>query len=168
MPQKISIVAAMTKNRAIGKDNSLIVTDKKDMKVFKSLTENHIVIMGRKTFESLPNQKPLANRMNIVLTKDASYQPPSGVVLASSINEALHIAKFYFDKNVFIIGGGEIYKQAISIADEIILTTFGNLVYEEADTFFPQFGTEFSLNTTCYIKPDMTVKYYINNDRKTI
>lgn len=168
MVQKIKVIAAMTQNRAIGAGGSLIVSSLEDMRHFKKQTEGHIVIMGRKTFESLPDRKPLRNRINIVLTNDSSYLPPPGVVLASTLKEAIAISRTFSEKDIYIIGGGSIYEQSLKYADMLILTTFHNIVYEEADTFFPQFGKEFSLNTTCYIKPDITVKYYINNDRKTI
>ena len=128
----ITIIAAVAQNNAIGKGNKLIWHLSNDLKRFKNLTNGHHIIMGRKTFESFP--KPLPNRTHVVITRQIDYKVPKGVVVVNSLNDALDTAKN--DTQPFIIGGGEIYKQSLAIADKIELT----YVHEnfEADTFFPK------------------------------
>jgi len=130
--QNVTIIVAAAENDAIGKDNKLIWHLRDDLKRFKALTSGHHIIMGRKTFESFP--KPLPNRTHVVITRQNSYKVPDGVITVNSLDEAIKASKS--DKRPFIIGGGEIYKQALSIADSIELTR----VHEnfEADTFFPK------------------------------
>ena len=132
--QRITIIAAAASNHALGKDNKLIWHLSKDLQHFKTLTNGHAVIMGRKTFESMPRALP--NRTNIVITRQSDYQAEN-VMVTSSLSEALTIAKE--DPRPFIIGGGEIYKEAMSIADEIELTRVH--ADFEADTFFPEINS---------------------------
>lgn len=134
--QMITIIAAAAKNNELGKDNKLIWHLSNDLKRFKKLTSGHHIIMGRKTFESFP--KALPNRTNVVITRDKNYRAENAVIV-HSIQEALELAKD--DNQPFIIGGGEIYKQSLSIADRIELTRVHH--YFKADTFFP----ELDLNT---------------------
>ena len=129
--QRITIIAAVASNNALGKDNKLIWHLSKDLQHFKTLTNGHAVIMGRKTFESMPRALP--NRTNIVITRQSDYQAEN-IMVTSSLSEALTIAKN--DPRPFIIGGGEIYKQSMSIADEIELTRVH--ADFDADTFFPE------------------------------
>ncbi len=126
----ITIIAAVAKNNALGKDNKLIWHLPADLIRFKKVTSGHHIIMGRKTFESLG--KPLPNRTTIIITRNKNYNA-EGCVVVNSLNEALQIAKV--DENPFILGGAEIYKQAIKIADILDLT----IVHQdfEADVFFP-------------------------------
>ena len=113
----INIIAAVAKNRAIGKDNKLIYWLPNDLKRFKALTTGHTIIMGRKTFESLP-KGALPNRRNIVLTRSAKEIP--GCDCYRSLEEALtHCDE---DEQLFIIGGASIYKQTLPIADRLYLT----------------------------------------------
>ena len=135
MNKELTIIAAAANNNVIGNNNKLIWHIPKDLIRFKKLTLNHTVIMGRKTFESLPN--PLPNRLNIVVTRDINYNN-NGIVVCKSIEEALTHCKN--DSQPFIIGGGEIYKQTISIVDKIELTR----VYKdyEGDTYFPEIPEE--------------------------
>lgn len=130
--QELTIIVAAGENDSIGKDNKLLWHLSDDLKRFKNLTSGHYIIMGRKTFESFP--KPLPNRTHVVITRQDNYQVPEGVLLAKSLEEAIEIAEK--DPQPFIIGGGEIYKQAMDYADKIELTR----VHEsfEADTFFPE------------------------------
>lgn len=130
--QIITIIVAAGENDAIGKNNQLIWHLRDDLKRFKKLTSGHHIIMGRKTFESFP--KPLPNRTHVVITRQENYQAPSGVIIVNSIEKAIEISKT--DKQPFIIGGGEIYKQAMPFTDRIEITR----VHEtfEADTFFPK------------------------------
>ena len=132
--QRITIIAAAASNNALGKDNKLIWHLSKDLQHFKTLTNGHAVIMGRKTFESMPRALP--NRTNIVITRQSDYQAEN-IMVTSSLSEALTIAKN--DPRPFIIGGGEIYKQSMSVADEIELTrVHANF---DADTFFPEINS---------------------------
>jgi dihydrofolate reductase len=132
--QRITIIAAAASNHALGKDNKLIWHLSKDLKHFKTLTNGHAVIMGRKTFESMPRALP--NRTNIVITRQSDYQAEN-IMVTSSLSEALTLAKD--DPRPFIIGGGEIYKEAMSVADEIELTRVH--ADFDADTFFPEINS---------------------------
>ncbi len=130
---ELTIIVAAGENNAIGKDNDLIWHLSDDLKRFKKLTNGHHIIMGRKTFESFP--KPLPNRIHIVITRQSNYDAPEGVIVVNSLEDALDAARK--DKQPFIIGGGEIYKQSMSIADKIELTRVHSS-FENADTFFPE------------------------------
>lgn len=127
----LSLIVAVSENDVIGKDNDLIWHLKNDLKRFKALTSGHCIIMGRKTFESFP--KPLPNRTHIVITRQESYNAPDGIIVVNSLEAALKMAKQ--DTNPFIIGGGEIYKQALKIVDTIEFTRVHHNF--EGDTFFP-------------------------------
>ena len=129
--RELTIIAAVSINNVIGNDNKLIWKLSNDLKRFKNLTTNHSVIMGRKTFESLPN--PLPDRNNIVITRDTNYSKPN-IQVCSSIEDAINLTKT--DTQPFIIGGGEIYRQTINIVDKIELTR----VHEEfdGDAYFPE------------------------------
>ena len=131
MKNELTIIAAASTNNVIGNDNKLIWNIPRDLKRFKELTQGHSVIMGRKTFESLPN--PLPNRVNIVVTRNTKYQH-DGIIVCKSIDEAISHCKN--DTQPFVIGGGEIYSQTIEIVDKIELTR----VYKnfEGDAYFPE------------------------------
>jgi len=128
----LTIIVAAAENDAIGKNNQLIWHLSDDLKRFKSLTNGHHIIMGRKTFESFP--KPLPNRTHVVITRQPNYQVPNGVIVVNTLEEAINISKH--DSQPFIIGGGEIYNQALKIANKIELTRVHKSF--EADTFFPK------------------------------
>jgi dihydrofolate reductase len=129
----IRIIAAMSKNRVIGCDNTLPWHLPSDLKHFKDLTSGETVVMGRKTFESIG--KPLPNRRNIVVTRDHEFTA-EGVEVASSFEKAMEICFW----NCFIIGGGEVYRQSIGIAEKLYLTIVDTET--EGDTTFPEFGDE--------------------------
>ena len=131
----ITIIAAAGSNNELGKDNDLVWHLPKDFKRFKKLTTGHHIIMGRKTFQSFP--KPLPNRVHIVITRNTDYHP-EGAIIVHSMTEALEIAKN--DSQIFIIGGGEIYKLGMKIADKIELTRVNSSF--EADTFFPEIPSD--------------------------
>ena len=131
----ITIIAATGENNELGKDNGLVWHLPDDFKRFKQLTTGHHIIMGRKTFESFP--KPLPNRIHIVITRNKRYRP-EGSIVAYSMKKALQLAKE--DNQPFIIGGGEIYKLGMKVADKIELTRIHKAF--EADTFFPEIPTE--------------------------
>ena len=127
----ISIIVAASENGAIGKDNQLLWRLPEDLKRFKRLTLNHTMIMGRKTFESIG--KPLPGRTSIVITRQQDFQP-EGVIVVDSLEQAIKEAENRGDNETFVIGGGEIYKQALSLSDRIYLTKVHTKM--EGDTFF--------------------------------
>ena len=135
LKSELTVIVAAAENDAIGKGNKLIWHLSDDLKRFKSLTSGHHIIMGRKTFESFP--KPLPNRTHVVITRQADYSAPQGVILVNSLEDAIDVAKN--DSRAFIIGGGQIYKQAMSLVDKIELTRVHHDF--EADTFFPKIDT---------------------------
>ncbi len=129
----VSIIAAIAENNAIGKDQQLLWRLPNDMKRFKELTTGHAVVMGRKTFESLP-KGALPNRKNVILTS----MPETRFIdcfAVESLQEALDICEK--EKEIFIIGGAIVYKQALDIADKMYLT-YVHHSFEDADTFFPE------------------------------
>ena len=129
----INIIAAVAENLAIGYNNNLIYRISGDMKRFKNLTTGNTVIMGRKTFESLP-KGALPNRRNIVLSTTQSEFP--GCDVYKSLQEAItHCSS---DENVFIMGGASVYKEALAIADHLYITEIA-ATPEKADVFFPEY-----------------------------
>lgn len=131
----IIMIAAAAENNALGKDNDLVWHLPDDFKRFKELTSGHHIIMGRKTFESFP--KLLPNRTHIIITRQKNYQPEHCIVV-DSLEKALEYIPE--EEDGFIIGGGEIYKQAINFADVIELTRVH--AFYDADTFFPDIKDE--------------------------
>ena len=128
----LSIIAVIGENNEIGRNNNLLCRLPADLKYFKELTTGHTVVMGRKTFESLP-KGALPNRKNIVLTrnKDLSFD---NCLIYSSLSEVVDNEKDTND--IFVIGGGEIYRQALPLVNKLYLTKI-HAKYEDADTFFP-------------------------------
>lgn len=132
---KISIIAAIGKTtRAIGKNNQLLWKIPEDLKRFKALTSGHLIIMGRKTFESIG--RPLPNRTNIIITRNKNFTA-TGCLIFNSLETALKKAGEADNQEIFIIGGAEIYKQALPLADKLYLTTVESDV--EGDAFFPEY-----------------------------
>lgn len=129
--QTITIIAAIAENNALGKNNDLIWHLPADLKRFKKTTTGHHIIMGRNTFESIG--KPLPNRTTVIITRNPDYKA-AGCIMVNSLEKALEIAKE--DETPFIIGGAQIYKQAISIADKLDITEVHHSF--EADVFFPE------------------------------
>lgn len=135
----VSIIAAVAENGAIGKNNDLIWHLPKDMEFFKSTTQGHHVIMGRRNFESIPHRfRPLQGRPNIVVTNQKEYDA-QGAEVVNSLEEALAIAKERGESEAFVIGGGQIYELALQkdLIDKMYLTHIHESF--DADTFFPQF-----------------------------
>lgn len=130
----ISIIAAVSRNRGIGKDNKLLYWLPNDLKRFKALTTGHTIIMGRNTFESLP-KGALPNRRNVVLSR--SHDSFEGCDSYASLDEAL--ASCRDDEEVFVIGGASVYAQAIKTADRLYLTEVDD-AKEDADCFFPDYS----------------------------
>ncbi len=127
----LSIIAAIGQNNTLGKDNQLIWHLPADLKRFKKVTLGHHIIMGRKTFESLG--KPLPNRTTIIISRDKNYHT-DGCITVNSLAEAIKAAQK--DENPYILGGAEIYKQSMDIADVLDLT-FVHQAFE-ADVYFPE------------------------------
>lgn len=128
----ISIIAAVGKNLELGKGNDLVWHFREDMKFFKEVTTGNTVVMGRKTFESLPHALP--NRRNVVITKNADYVA-EGAEVVTSLEEAMKITE---NDNVFIIGGGTIYTAFMPFADKLYLTEI-DAEDKDADVFFPSY-----------------------------
>jgi dihydrofolate reductase len=128
----VSLFAAMGKNRELGFGNNLPWHLPDDLKRFKEFTRGHAVIMGRKTHESIGRALP--DRKNIIITRNADYQAP-GCIVVNSLPAAFAAAEN--DPEIFVIGGGEIYKLALPYADKLYLTSVDT--EREADTFFPEF-----------------------------
>ena len=131
----VTLIAAASENNIIGKDNKLIWRLSDDLKHFKELTKGHFVIMGRKTFESMP--KALPNRTNVIITRKTDYKAENAIVV-NSLEKALKVAES--DNQPFVIGGGEIYKLSMEIADRIELTRVHTSI--EGDTSFPEIDLE--------------------------
>jgi len=132
----ISIIAAISENHVLGKDNDLVWHLPDDMRFFMEKTKGHHVIMGRKNYESIPDKyRPLPDRTNIVVTRQRHLSFP-GCEVSYSIGDALVIAKQNHEREVFIIGGGDIYRQVLDLADKMYLTEISAVL--EGDTFFPK------------------------------
>jgi len=143
----INIIAAIQeRDQGLGYNNDLLYQLPEDMKFFRTITKDTLVIMGRKTWESIPEKfRPLPNRENIVITRQDNYEAP-GAITTKSLSKAIDYAKNTFpEKEIFIIGGGEIYKQALPLADKLYLTLIdGN---KSTDIFFPEYKESFTLET---------------------
>ncbi|MEX1014735.1 MAG: dihydrofolate reductase [Candidatus Paceibacterota bacterium] len=131
-------MVAIGNNNVIGKGNELLWHIPDDMKRFRDLTKGYPIIMGRKTYESLPEKfRPLPGRENIIITRDQEYEAP-GAKVTNSIKEALEYAKSLNREKIFIGGGGEIYKQAMPFVDELYLTLIKES--KDGDSFFPDYS----------------------------
>lgn len=159
MNHRISMIAALgTDTRAIGKDNDLIWDIPEDKKRFRTITKGHPVIMGRKTWKSLPSQfRPLPGRANIVISRDPNYEA-LGAVTCTSLAKALDIARMApGNDEIFIIGGGEIYTEGLAHADRLYLTLVDDSA--KGDVFFPdysQFTKQVELETHSRSTPHYT------------
>ncbi len=131
---KITLIAAVAENRVIGRDGGLPWRLPDDLRRFKQRTLGHIVIMGRRTYESLA--APLPNRPAIVVSRNRDLDIP-GATVANSVDEALDIARGRGEDEVFILGGSEIYAIALPLADQLELTIVHAEI--EGDTYFPEF-----------------------------
>lgn len=158
----LSIIAAISDNNALGKENKLLWHLPADLKRLKALTMGHHLIMGRKTFESLG--KPLPGRPHIIISKQKNYFP-EGVTVVDSIEKAIELAKE--DNQPFIFGGGEIYKLALHLVQKIYITkVHANF---DGDTFFPELKSgEWKLIDIQKFEPDEKNKFsysYLEYDR---
>ncbi len=143
MAPRVSCIAAIGKNRVIGKGNTLLWHIPEDLKRFKMLTLGHPVIMGRKTFDSIVAMlgKPLPGRTNIVVTRNNEWKF-DGVEVAHSLEEALSKAKELNTQEVFVIGGAQIYEQALPFTDRLYLTLIDDT--KDGDVFFPAYEQLFT------------------------
>ena len=130
----VNIIVSTSENNVIGRENGIPWYIPQDLKHFKKLTVGNTVIMGRKTYESLPKEhRPLPNRVNIVVTRNKKYEAKNCIVVNSLVDA---IKKSDNDKEVFIIGGGQIYKESLKFAERIYLTKVHKHI--EGDTYFPK------------------------------
>ncbi len=128
---EIIVIAAISENYCIGKDNTIPWHIKEDLQRFRKLTLNYPVIMGRKTYDSLP-KKPLEKRINIILTKQDNFNQ-DGIVVKKTLEDAILFCKDY--KSIYFIGGESIYKQAMPLADRLEITKVHQVI--DGDAFFP-------------------------------
>ena len=133
----VSLVAAVAENNVLGKENQLPWHLPADLKYFKQLTTGHHVLMGRKTWESIG--KPLPNRVSLVVSRSEDFKA-EGATVAQSIEEGIDTARKADETELFIIGGGEIFRLAMPLADRIYLTRIDH--YFEGDVFFPEIDAE--------------------------
>lgn len=131
---KTILIAAVDQNLALGVSGNLLFRIPEDLKLFKGLTTGHVVLMGRKTFESL-GCKPLPDRVNIVISTTKKYD--DGVITFERLTAAVEYSKHSFpDKDLYVVGGGRVYEESLKYADEVILTRYDR-AYEDVDTYFP-------------------------------
>lgn len=130
----MNLIVNVDKNWAIGLGSKLLVRIPQDMKYFRSMTTGHVVVMGRKTLESFPESKPLPNRANIVLTRDQGYQAP-GAVVVHSMEELKEELEKYPGEEIFVIGGGQIYRELLPLCDKAYVTKVDRAF--DADVYFP-------------------------------
>jgi dihydrofolate reductase len=136
----ISMIAAVSKNRVIGKNNDLPWKLPDDMKFFMETTKGHHTIMGRKNYDSIPHKfKPLPHRTNIVVTRQNNFIAP-GCIVVDALEKGLAIAQANHEHETFIIGGAEIYKLGLPHATRLYLTEIDAEI--EGDTFFPKFDIQ--------------------------
>lgn len=161
----VSIVVAMGHGRVIGKDNGLLWHLRDDLRHFKQITDGHPVVMGRKTWESLPEKfRPLPGRTNIVVTRDAAYAAP-GTIVVSSIEDAIATAKDApGGEEVMIIGGGEIYRLALPHTDRLYLTVVDDPT--PGDATFPEYEGDFTKEVAREAHEENGVRYeWVTLDR---
>jgi len=151
----ISHIVAITRNKVIGRNNKLPWNLPADMQYFKNTTKGHTVIMGRKNYES--EGKPLEERINIIVTRQKGFEAP-GCYIVNSIDNAIATAKKFEKKEIFIIGGGEIYRQTLNIINKLYLTVID--IELEGDVFYQQPDlNKWKLISKCYYKKDNVNKF---------
>jgi dihydrofolate reductase len=131
----VIMIAAVSENNALGKNNDLLWHLPNDFKRFKEITSGHHIIMGRKTFESFP--KPLPNRTHVIISRQNDFEH-EGCIVVQNIEKALSVCPI--NENLYIIGGGEIYQQSISFADQLDITRVHHSF--DADVYFPEIDPE--------------------------
>lgn len=150
----MNLIVAADKNWAIGMNNKIMWSIPADMKFFREKTTGHVVVMGRKTLESFPGGQPLKKRTNIVLTQNKNYKVKDAIVVHSK-EELLEELKKYEDKEIYVIGGGSIYRMLLPYCDTAYVTKIDHAY--QADTWFPNLDemeewkmTEVSEEQTCF------------------
>jgi dihydrofolate reductase len=135
----INLIAAIDLNRGLGFKNDLLTKLPNDLKHFKELTTGQFIVMGRKTYESIGH--PLPQRHNIIVSRDPKFKEPTGTYVYNSLTEVIHEYKQYNNSQneLFIIGGAEIYDQALEYVDRLYLTVIDHY-FKNVDTFFPPFS----------------------------
>ena len=131
----MNLIVAADENWAIGNNGKLLANIPEDTKFFQDVTMNKVVIMGRKTLESLPMGQPLKARTNIIITRNKDYKVGDGAIVVHSVEEALDLAASYDTDDVYVIGGGDIYEQMLPYCDTAYVTRI-DYAYE-ADAYFP-------------------------------
>ena len=155
---RMKMIASVDENNAIGNGGELLIRCKDDMKRFRRLTMGGVVIMGRRTFMTMPNQKPLPGRVNIVLTHNGKGIDDDAIVVGS-VEELMPVLSDYSDRDIWVIGGQSVYEQLLPYCDECDLTRW--LCTKSADAFFPKLDAddgwtltecseEFSCEDVCY------------------
>jgi len=157
---EINVIACINKKFAIGKDGGLMFHIGNDLKNFKRMTLNNVVIMGRKTFESLPNSSPLKERINIIITRDENFSVDSAfenVYIVHSPSEAIELSECLFDdKKIFVIGGESIYKWFLDndLVSKMYITEVNN--DDDGDSYFPNVFDKFYLFYQSYTQRQRT------------
>lgn len=147
-------IAAMSLNRVIGKDNRLPWNLPEELKWLRKITHGQVIVMGRKTFESMG--RPMPDRENIVLTRSDIEIP--GVRILRSLDD---VEKLETDKEIWIFGGAEIYKQALPRCSDLYLTVVNQQIVD-GDVFFPEFENDFELKEVIRREPEFTINHYVN------
>lgn len=155
----ISIIAAMTENRVIGRDGAIPWDIPADRRRFRELTMGHHVIMGRKTFESIG--RALSGRTNIILSREPDYRAQGGII-ANSLEDALGLCSG--GDELFICGGEELYRQALAVADRIYLTVVHQVC--AGDAFFPQIPASFAETERSQCEEGASCTFFVYNRRK--
>ena len=143
---KFKIIACINKNRVLGKDGKLIYRIRNDLANFKRMTSNNVVIMGRSTFESLPNGEPLKDRVNIILTRNEDFGIDhnfENVYIVHSVKDAVELCEAFFsEKELFVIGGESVYRQFMdeNLVDEMRRTIVNDET--DGDAFFPEYNED--------------------------
>ena len=154
------IVVAVSENNVIGKDHKLIWHIKEDLQLFKQITNGHFIVMGRKTFESLPGVLP--NRTHLILTRDKNYKVDNErVIVFHELMELIQFIQTKSDNKFYIIGGGEIYKLFLPIVQSLNVSLVHRTV--EGDTFFPVISEEFKISNTIKYQEFTYLKYKIHD-----
>ena len=138
--KNISLIVAVSENMVIGKDNKLAWHLPDDMNYFSNMTKGHSIIMGRKNWESIPKKyRPLPERKNIVVTRNNKFED-KGAIIVNSIEKAVKKARTFDEEEIFIIGGGEIYKLGFAYVDKLYITEiYANI---DGNTYFPKWNKE--------------------------
>lgn len=161
----MDIIVAVDEKWGIGKDGNLLQRISTDMKRFRTMTTGNVLVMGRKTLESFPNQKPLPNRVNIVLTANRAYEA-EGVVLCHDLAELPQILKEYEGKQVFVAGGGSVYAQLLPQCEKAYVTKIYHTY--PADTTFPNLeeSPEWELTEKGEVQEEKGIKFSFDIYRK--